>query len=176
MLRHAVETARVQEVPLREELRMLRLYTQIQQVRFGERLRITWSIADEVLDAAVPHMLLQPLVENAIKHGVEAHSNAGKIQIRAIQEGAALLLTIRDDGPGCRIPSPRRGPGVGIANVRSRLAQLYPNAHFFDVSDAPDGGALVTIRIPFVVMRSRSNEVSSGSAVSKRAAAELAQK
>lgn len=175
MLRHAVETARVQEVTLREELRTLRLYTQIQQVRFGERLRITWNIADETLDAAVPHMLLQPLVENAIKHGVEAHSSAGKIQIRAIREEGALLLTIRDDGPGCRVPSPRRGPGVGIANVRSRLAQLYPNDHLFDVSDAPDGGALVAIRIPFVIMRSRSTEAPSPSAVSKRTVVELAE-
>ena len=171
MLRHAVETARVQEVSLREELRTLRLYTQIQQVRFGERLHIAWNIADEALDAAVPHMLLQPLVENAIKHGVEAHSSAGKIQIRAVREGAALLLTIRDDGPGCRVPSPRRGPGVGITNVRSRLAQLYPNDHFFDVSDAPEGGALVTIRIPFVVMLSRPKDVSSASMLSKRAVA-----
>jgi len=171
MLRHAVETARVQEVSLREELRTLRLYTQIQQVRFGERLHIAWNIADEALDAAVPHMLLQPLVENAIKHGVEAHSSAGKIQVRAVREQAALLLTIRDDGPGCRVPSPRRGPGVGITNVRSRLAQLYPNHHFFDVADAPEGGALVTIRIPFVVMRSRPKNGSSASTVSKRAVA-----
>ena len=163
MLRHAVETARVQEVPLREELRTLRLYTQIQQVRFGERLRITWNVAEQALDAAVPHMLLQPLVENAIKHGVEAHSSAGKIAIRAIREQDALVLTILDDGPGCRVPSPRRGPGIGIANVRSRLAQLYPNEHLFDFSDAPGGGALVTIRIPFVVMRGLSEEAGSHS-------------
>jgi len=168
MLRHAVETARVQEVPLREELRVLRLYTQIQQVRFGERLRIAWDIAEEALDAAVPHMLLQPLVENAIKHGLEAHSNAGKIEIRAAREQNALLLTIRDDGPGCRVPSPRRGPGIGIANVRSRLAQLHPNDHFFDVADAPGGGALVTIRTPFVLLRSGADETRLGSKVSRR--------
>ena len=151
MLRHAVETARVQEVPLREEIRTLRLYTQIQEVRFGERLRLAWNVANETLDAAMPHMILQPLVENAIKHGVEAHSTAGFIEICARRDGGALLLTIRDDGPGYRAPSPHRGHGVGIANVRSRLAQLYPDQHVFDVADASGGGTRVTIRIPFIL-------------------------
>lgn len=149
MLRHAVETARVQEVSLSEEIATLRLYTQIQQVRFGERLRLNWDIAEETLDAAMPHMLLQPLVENAIKHGVEAHSTAGKVEVRARRDRDALLLMIRDDGPGYSAPSPRRGHGVGIANVRSRLAQLYPDRHVFDVADAPGGGTQVTICIPF---------------------------
>lgn len=152
MLRHAVETARVQEVPLREELSTLRLYTQIQQVRFGERLRLTWTIDEETLDAAVPHMLLQPLVENAIKHGVEAHSNAGAITISAARAGNTLALSIRDDGPGFSKPSPRRGPGMGIANVRNRLTQLYGESHSFKVADAAGGGTLVEIRIPFVVI------------------------
>ncbi len=152
MLRHAVETARVQEVPLREELRTLRLYTQIQQVRFGDRLRLNWQIGDETLDSAVPHMLLQPLVENAIKHGVEAHSNAGRIEIGARREGNNLRLTIRDDGPGYGKPSPRRGSGMGLANVRSRLAQLHPENHAFEVGDAPEGGAQVVIQLPFALL------------------------
>lgn len=153
MLRHAVDTARVQEVSLREELSTLRLYTQIQQVRFGERLHLTWEIEEATLRAVVPHMLLQPLVENAIKHGVEAHSNAGRITIRSRKEREALLLSIRDDGPGYKATSAQHAPGVGIANVRSRLAQLYRAKHTFSVSDAPGGGADVTIRIPFVLMR-----------------------
>lgn len=151
MLRHAVETARVQEVPLREELSTLRLYTQIQQVRFGDRLELTWTIDEGTLDAAVPHMLLQPLVENSIKHGVEAHSNAGRVAISALRDGNALVLSIRDDGPGYSTPSSRSGAGVGIANVRSRLSQLYGQNHSFTVADAAGGGTLVTIRIPFVV-------------------------
>jgi LytS/YehU family sensor histidine kinase len=152
MLRHAVETARVQEVPLREELSTLRLYTQIQQVRFGERLRLTWTIEEQTFDAAVPHMLLQPLVENAIKHGVEAHSNAGAITISAARAGNTLALSIRDDGPGFSKPSPRRGPGMGIANVRNRLTQLYGESHSFRVADAAGGGTMVEIRIRFVVI------------------------
>jgi signal transduction histidine kinase len=152
MLRHAVETSRVQEVSLREEIRTVRLYTQIQQVRFGERLVLSWDIDEEVLEAAVPHMLLQPLIENAIKHGIEAHSTAGRIAVRAMRDRDSILITIRDDGPGCTVPSPRQGPGKGIANVRSRLSQLYAERHVFELADAVGGGAQVTIRIPFVAM------------------------
>lgn len=158
MLRHAVDTARVQEVPLREELATLRLYTQIQQVRFGDRLHLIWEIDECTLDAAVPHMLLQPLVENAIKHGVEAHSNAGQIVVSSRREGEGLWLTIRDNGPGYSVPSVRPGPGLGIANVRSRLTQLYGEMHAFNVSDAPGGGTHVGIRIPFV--QSASDRIS----------------
>jgi len=151
MLRHAVDTSRVQEVPLREELSTLGLYTQIQQVRFGDRLCLSWDVAEETLDAAVPHMLLQPLVENAIKHGVEAHSNAGNIVIGARKDGDALWMSIRDDGPGHKVPSPRRGAGVGIANVRSRLNQLYGANHSFTLENADGGGTLVKLRVPFAL-------------------------
>ena len=151
MLRHAVDTARIQEVPLRDELAILRLYTQIQQVRFGERLRLTWEVDDAALDAAVPHMLLQPLVENAIKHGLEAHSSAGRIVIGARQDSDMLRLSIRDDGPGHHVPSPRRGAGLGIANVRTRLAQLYGDRHSFRIASAGGGGTEVTIRFPFTM-------------------------
>lgn len=151
MLRHAVDTVRLQEVSLREELATLRLYTQIQQVRFGERLRLTWEVEDAALDAAVPHMLLQPLVENAIKHGLEAHSTAGRIAIGARREGEMLRLAIRDDGPGRAVASPRRGAGLGLANVRTRLAQLYGEQHSFEISDPDGGGTEVTIRLPFAI-------------------------
>lgn len=152
MLRDAVDTVRVQEVSLRDEIAMLRRYTQIQQVRFGERLRIDWEIDDDVVDAAVPHMLLQPLVENSIKHGLETHSAAGRITVEARKDDAMLRLSIRDDGPGYSVPSPRRGSGVGLANVRSRLTQLYGDRHSFFAADAPGGGAQVTIRFPFLPM------------------------
>jgi LytS/YehU family sensor histidine kinase len=152
MLRHAVDTARVQEVALHEELSALRLYTAIQEVRFGDRLRLTWEIADDTVEAAVPHMLLQPLVENSIKHGVEARSNAGKIVISAHRERDGLWLSIRDDGPGYGAPGSRKGSGLGIANVRNRLTQLYGDEHLFTVAAAAEGGTLVTIRIPFAPM------------------------
>ena len=157
MLRHAVDTVRVQEVPLQEELATLRLYTQIQQVRFGERLRLTWSIDDAALGAAVPHMLLQPLVENAIKHGLEAHSTAGRIAIGARRDHDKLRLSIRDDGPGHAVPSPRRGAGLGIANVRTRLMQLYGDRHSFSIGQAQGGGTEVTIDLPFTTASARDD-------------------
>ena len=162
MLRHAVDTVRLQEVSLREELATLRLYTQIQQVRFGDRLRLTWQIEESALDAAVPHMLLQPLVENAIKHGLETHSTAGRITIGARREGEMLRLAIRDDGPGRAVPSPRRGAGLGLANVRSRLAQLYGERHSFELSDAEGGGTEVTICLPFVVGEAAESQSTQG--------------
>src|SRR6185437_8950233 len=135
----------------------LRLYTQIQQVRFGERLRLFWDVDEDVLEAAVPHMLLQPLVENAIKHGVEAHSNAGKVQITARRDGDTLRLSIQDDGPGYRAPSPRRGAGIGIANVKSRLFQIYNHEQSFAVAEASGGGTIVTISIPFMRIDDRGS-------------------
>lgn len=157
MLRHAVDTVRIQEVALRDELAILRLYTQIQQVRFGDRLRLTWNVDDAALNAAVPHMLLQPLVENAIKHGLEAHSAAGRIAIGARREGDMLHMSIRDDGPGHGAPSPRRGAGLGITNVRTRLAQLYGERHTFRIGRATGGGTEVTIALPFTIASTRAD-------------------
>lgn len=157
MLRHAVETTRLQQVPLREELAILRLYAQIQQVRFGDRLRVTWDIDDATLEAAVPHMILQPILENALKHGLEAHSAAGKIVISSRIEGNNLSLAIRDDGPGIQAPSVRRGAGLGLLNVRDRLAQLHGENQSLEVSAAPEGGTLVTICIPLSFLRDRGD-------------------
>jgi LytS/YehU family sensor histidine kinase len=169
MLRHAVETTRLQEVPLREELAILRLYAQIQQVRFGERLKITWDIAEVTLDAAVPHMILQPILENALKHGLETHSDAGKVVISSRADGDTLCLAIRDDGPGVQTPSSRPGSGLGLVNVRDRLAQLHGGRQSLRITAPPEGGTLVTISIPlsYVSERSkRSRPVRSGSGTS----------
>lgn len=153
LLRHAVETTRLQVVPLREELAVLRLYAQIQQVRFGDRLRITWGIDGETLDAVVPHMILQPILENSIKHGLEAYSRAGKITIGARRNGDDLYLSIGDDGPGLKMPSPRRGSGLGLVNVRDRLARLYAERQSLQVGDTVGGRTLVTIRVPYSVQQ-----------------------
>lgn len=160
MLRHAVETSRVQEVSLRDELAVLQLYTEIEQVRFGDRLRLTWDVVPEVLDAVVPHMLLQPLIENAIKHALEVRSDAGKITVTARRDGDMLCLNIRDDGPGLESVSPRRGTGLGIANVRSRLVQLYGDRHAFRLSNAPGGGTEVVIELPLAMQRPADTSVS----------------
>ena len=149
MLRLAIETSRVQCVALRDELASLRLYTEIEEVRFVDRLDLRWDIAPETLDAAVPHMLLQPLVENAIKHGLEVRSTSGRIDVAARRAGDQLRITIRDDGPGMEQPSPRRGSGVGLANTRARLRELYGARHTFTLSSCPTGGTEVAITLPF---------------------------
>lgn len=150
MLRRSVETSRVQEVALREELANVQLYTEIEQVRFGDRLALTWAIDPDTLDAVVPHMLLQPLVENAIKHGPEAHAAAGRITVSSQRENGSLHITVRDDGPGLKVASPRRGAGIGLSNTRARLTELYGTAHTFSLTDHPHGGTEVSIEIPFV--------------------------
>lgn len=151
MLRYSIETSRVQEVALRDELATLRLYTGIEELRFADRLRLTWDIDPEALDAAVPHMLLQPLVENAIKHGVEVRSTTGRVAVAAARDRDTLRISIEDDGPGVKHPSPRRGTGVGIANTRARLAELYGARHTFTIGPGPRGGTVVAITFPFVV-------------------------
>ena len=166
MLRHAVETTRLQEVPLREELAILRLYAQIQEVRFGDRLRITWDIEERTLEAAVPHMILQPILENSLKHGLEAHSTAGQIVISARTQGEILCLAVRDDGPGFGTPSPRRGAGVGLSNVRDRLVQMYGSDQSLRAEPAPGGGTIVTICIPFSLIEG------AGDAAPRRSAAQ----
>jgi len=153
MLRHAVDTSRVQEVPLRDELATVQLFTQIEQVRFGERLRLSWDVRPETLDAAVPHMLLQPLLENAIKHGLEVDSSAGSILLAARRTGDELELSIHNDGPGFGTDSPRRGAGVGITNTRARLKQLYGTRQSLAIVSTADAkGTRVTIRMPFRVV------------------------
>jgi sensor histidine kinase YesM len=149
MLRHAVRTSRVQKVALREELATLQLYTQIEEVRFGDRLRLTWDINPETLDAAVPHMLFQPLVENAIKHGLEVSSEAGRVTVSAERVHDHLHISIVNDGPVLGAVSPRRGAGVGLAITRRRLEELYGEEQSLTLSSGPAGGAEVRIRFPF---------------------------
>ena len=153
MLRHAVRTSRVQVVPLREELRTLQLYTDIEQTRFEDRLRMSWDVPEELGDMQVPHMLLQPLVENAIKYAIEPSAIPGHVELRAREiagpdGNAALELTLRDDGPGPRVGARRSGMGVGIANTQARLRQLYGHRQSFDIGPAPEGGTVVRIVVP----------------------------
>ena len=151
MLRYAVETTRVQQVRLREELATLRHYTQIQQVRFGDRLQFNWEIDERVLDAAVPHLLLQPLVENAFKHGLERHSSAGRVIVSGSRAGDELCLRVWNDGPDDPEKSRRPGTGIGLANVRTRLAQLYGEKHSVELTHTPGEGTAVLVRLPFIL-------------------------
>jgi two-component system LytT family sensor kinase len=145
LLRGVLEEDRPNEVPLREELDFLRRYLAIEQIRAG-RLEVRVDVAPELMDARVPNLILQPLVENAIRHGISRSSAAGLVEIAARRRGGALLLSVRDDGPG-----PRGGgrEGVGLGNTRARLARMYGHEQALELGDAEGGGALATLRIPF---------------------------
>jgi two-component sensor histidine kinase len=152
LLRIALEHEATQEVTLREELAFLRPYLEIEQARLEDRLTVVMEIAPETLDARVPHLLLQPLVENAIRHGIAPRIEPGRVEISATRgaDDRFLHLEVRDDGPGVdRDDQARTRKGVGLANIQSRLEQLYDGEHRFELANHPEGGAVVRIALPF---------------------------
>ena len=152
LLRRALESAEEQEVPLREELEFIELYLGIQRVRFADKLAVRMEIAPETLDAMVPNLILQPLVENAIRHGFSAEESAGLIAIEAYCDDQDLHITVRDDGPGLQAGwRMEQSEGIGLANTSERLKHLYGAAHRFDLYNGTTGGMIATITIPFRV-------------------------
>ena len=151
LLRLTLDNQGVEEVSLKEELEFLQKYLEIEQTRFHDRLTVTLDVDPASLDARLPNLLLQPLVENAIKHGVSARPGAGRIEISARRENGTLNLRVRDDGnglPAYSKPDCSRS-GVGLANTRARLVQLYGAAQRFELANAEGGGCVVTISIPY---------------------------
>jgi signal transduction histidine kinase len=147
LLRQVLQSATVQEVSLADELDFIRGYIDIEQMRLGERLRVTWDVPPELLTARVPSLLLQPLVENAIQHGIAPTSKAGVLTIRVRREHDFLLLEIRDTGPGLAHESLDRQLGIGLSNTRARLQRLYGDRQTLDL--IADDGLVVIVRIPF---------------------------
>jgi len=148
LLRAALESSDTQEVTLREELDILERYLGIEQIRFGNRLTVKMDIAPGTLDARVPNFILQPLVENAICHGIEPHAKPGRIELRARCAAGVLTLEVCDNGAGLRPDEPAE-EGVGLSNTRARLRTRYGEAHGFELRTAPGGGLLVRLSIPF---------------------------
>ena len=148
LLRTALDSSDTQEVTLRQELEFLQRYLEIEQTRFGRRLTVKTDVAPDTLDARVPNLILQPLVENAIRHGIEPHAKPGRVELRAQREAGTLVLEVCDNGAGVQKDEPA-GERVGLSNTRARLRTLYGEAHGFELRDAPEGGLLVRLIIPF---------------------------
>jgi two-component system LytT family sensor kinase len=146
LLRHTIESRASDEVTLRDELAFLDRYLEIMEIRFAGRLEIERRVAPDVLDALVPNLVLQPILENALEHGVARVTGTGRIGIAAVREDDDLVLVVRDNGPGFDASA---ATGVGLANTRARLEQMYAGEATMTL-DAPDGGgALVRIALPF---------------------------
>lgn len=147
LLRRALEASSVSEVALREELAFVEAYLAIEQARFDERFSYRIDIDPQLPDARVPSLILQPLVENAVRHGLSASTSPGRVEIAATCGDGMLHLTVRDNGVGI---SSDAIDGVGLSNTRSRLRLLYGDAHAFELKAAQGGGVLVSLAIPLL--------------------------
>jgi sensor histidine kinase YesM len=154
LLRATLDQGEMQEVPLREEIDFLKRYLEIEQMRFSDRLIVAFDIEPRTQELLVPHLILQPLVENALRHGIEPREEPGRIEIHAQVMGAALELKVRDNGNGLADGDglPAR-EGIGLKNVRSRLLHLYGDAQSFTIQNTPGGGVEACVRLPCCTVR-----------------------
>jgi two-component system, LytTR family, sensor kinase len=151
-LRLTLENSGSPEVTLKQEMEFLTCYLEIERIRFQNRLVTRVDMGERTLDAKVPNLILQPIVENAIRHGIAPRSSPGLIDIAAKQLDGKLRIQIRDNGPG--LPDHRTSQnqfkkGLGLANTETRLKRLYGADHLFDLTNDPAGGLIVTLEIPF---------------------------
>lgn len=146
-LRLALENQGTQLVTLNEELDFLERYLEIEKIRFQERLQVSMDVDASLLDHSVPNLILQPIVENAIHHGIAPHSDAGQVQIRAFREEDKLVMQVEDDGPGMKNTEIAR-KGVGLSNTQERLERLYGQHQQLKLMNGKSGGLLVHIEIP----------------------------
>jgi len=149
LLRGVLEDVDTQEISLRRELEYLQLYLAIEQVRFADRLRVEVSADPAVQEASVPQLILQPIVENAIRHGIGRSSSAGRVLISASKIDGKVELRVQDDGPGLSPGDGSNDHGIGLANTRARLQQLYGQDAGLEIKNCDLGGVIVTMSIPF---------------------------
>jgi two-component system, LytTR family, sensor kinase len=152
LLRHTLEHSARQEVELREEINFIKLYLSIQEMRFSDRLRIEFDIDPETTKALVPNLILQPLTENALRHGIGRRVDSGLVGVSSAVEDGHLRLTVYDNGAGLPEDWQLKGSaGIGLANTAARLQQLYDNDHQFDIRNRDGGGVEVVIVMPLRV-------------------------
>jgi signal transduction histidine kinase len=158
-LRLTLESAEAQEVPLVEEIDFARRYLEIEQLRFGDRLTVRFDVEPETYAALVPNLILQPLVENAVRHAVAPREEGGAVTITAQRVDAALCLRVCDDGPGLADDlDEAAGRGVGLANTCARLRELYGDTHRLALQRSDGGGLTVTLTLPFRMRPEPSSE------------------
>ena len=149
-LRLTLDHSASQEVTLRQEMEFLNCYLAIEQIRLQDRLIKVIEVDPQTMDARVPGLILQPIVENAIRHSIAPRPAGGKIEISARRERTRLMMTVRDNGAGLAPqPNGSNGKGMGLSITRARLERLYGADHRFELSNAPEGGLIVTLEIPF---------------------------
>lgn len=146
LLRQTMDRDAPDEITLAGELAFLRGYLEIMSIRFQGRLRIELRIDDDTLEARVPNLVLQPIVENALEHGAARAAGEAVVEVAARRSGEQLILTVRDNGPGV---SAQAGSGVGLANTRARLTVMYGGAASLELTSLPEGGTVATITMPF---------------------------
>jgi signal transduction histidine kinase len=149
-LRLTLEHSNRQLVTLKEETDFVRCYLEIEQVRFGDRLTVNLNVDPAAASAQVPHLILQPVVENAIQHAIAPRATPGRIEVEARRLNSRVRIEVKDTGPGITGPvESLQGHGVGLNNVRARLAQLYDGDFSFAMSNCPEGGLSVVLELPF---------------------------
>ncbi len=156
LLRATLSVSASEEVSLRQELKMLELYLAIERARFQDRLRVVVNVAPETLDCNVPCLLLQPIVENAVRHGIARLDRPGSVEVRAACVGAELAIAILDDGPGMSMESTWR-EGIGLANTRARLEKHYGAMQSLRYTNRNEGGLIAEIRLPLRMHKSSAD-------------------
>jgi two-component system LytT family sensor kinase len=150
LLRMSLESDGAQIIRLSRELEFVNGYLEIEKIRLRERLNVVLDIAPETLDALVPSLLLQPLVENAIRHGISRVSSGGTVWITSSQQGSDLWLRVRDNGPGLvEATTAQSGTGLGLRTTRERLQTIYGDDHSFEIRGGTGGGMDLCLRLPF---------------------------
>jgi len=148
LLRFTLAASEASSLTLAEELEVVRRYLEIEQVRFGERLRVVYAVDPRVEDVRVPALVLQPIVENAITHGVATVVGEGRVEISCGIQGDRLAVRVRDNGPGPNATPRRPGAGIGLGNLQRRLERLYLGEFTFALDEAPGGGCIATMLLP----------------------------
>jgi len=150
LLRSALDSTATPLVPLEQELKVVRAYLDIERVRFGDRLRVEIDIASDAWEAVVPPFVLQPLIENAVRHAIAPRESGGAITIEGARSGDVLRVSIVDDGPGVAEGSQSNGNGrIGLTNTRDRLRVLYGDRGQVALVNVPGGGTRATVEVPF---------------------------